>query len=401
MAKEVTIEVINPEVIEYREKYLFVYGSRGSGKSTTVAHKIISHALEYPKSKILVTRKTLPSLRVTAMRILLEELDKYQVPYDYKKTDHEIHFHNYSTIFFIPMYLTTGGRNERLKSSTFDWIWVEEATEFSFEDIKDVLVPTLRGQHGWRQMIFTFNPPPRANHWIYEWYDLQHKRKRARKVHFAYLDNPFLTDDYIEELESLKEYDEGLYRRYALGEWRVDIQEALIYTNWDTEILQGEPVEWIGGIDFGFNNPSVFLLIGLKENDVYVHREIYERNLLNKDFGEKIIALLKKHNLPINIPIYADGAEPDRIQELCNMGLNVYPAEKDVNGGINALKRMRIHIDPECENTKQEIMSYEWMKDKDGNLLDKPIKAFDHSMDALRYAVFTHSKFIKPFLQIV
>ena len=81
MAKEVTIEVINPEVIEYREKYLFVYGSRGSGKSTTVAHKIINHALEYPKSKILVTRKTLPSLRVTAMRILLEELNKYQVPY--------------------------------------------------------------------------------------------------------------------------------------------------------------------------------------------------------------------------------------------------------------------------------------------------------------------------------
>jgi len=37
---------------------------------------------------------------------------------------------------------------------------------------------------------------------------------------------------------------------------------------------------------------------------------------------------------------------------------------------------------------------YKWKEDANGNQLDEPIKEFDHGMDGIRYALFTH--FGKP-----
>ena len=338
----------------------------------------------------------MPSLRVTCWELIISLLREYGEDVEIKTTSHEIHFPNGSRIHFIPVYLNSGEKNERLKSTTWDWIWAEEATEFTLTDIKE-LNATLRGQKGWRQMILTFNPPKRATHWIYSWYDLKDRYKNAERIHFHYSDNPFLPQDYIDELESLKDMDEGLYRRYAKGEWRVDTQEELIYSNWDVEPLEGDVDEWIGGMDFGYNNPSVFLLLGLRDGEVFIHREIYVRHMTNREFGERVIALLDDMGMGRSIPIYADAAEPARIEELYMMGLNVYPAAKEILKGIDTVKKFRLHVDPLCMNTKAELESYAWQKDKDGNLLDKPVKAFDHAMDALRYALYSHTQEVGGF----
>jgi phage terminase large subunit len=37
-----------------------------------------------------------------------------------------------------------------------------------------------------------------------------------------------------------------------------------------------------------------------------------------------------------------------------------------------------------------EADSYKWAETKDGDLKDQPVKAFDHGMDAMRYAAYTH-----------
>lgn len=388
---EVILPVVKPEVITDRTKYLFLYGSRRGGKSYTVAVKFLIHALEFPEARFLITRRTYPSIKVSVLEIWKDVLRR--VPgLSYVERAGEYIFPNGSIVRFIPMYLAKGGRNERLKSATFDWIWVEEATEFRYLDIKEILMPTLSGDRGWRQMIFTFNPPPRATHWIYEWYDEQAKRGKAKRIHFSYKENPWLTEDFIEELESYRDIDEGLYKRQTLGLWRVDTEGALIYTHWDEKTLEGEPDEWIGGIDWGYNNPNAFVLVGLKDDEVYVVDEIYVRHVLTREFAFKIAELLAKYSLmPNDIPIYADN-EPDRIREMNEMGFVVYTAEKDVLAGIRLLKSKRLHISPSCENTKKEILNYSWKRDKDGNLTEMPVKVMDHLMDALRYAVYSHLK---------
>jgi phage terminase large subunit len=88
--------------------------------------------------------------------------------------------------------------------------------------------------------------------------------------------------------------------------------------------------------------------------------------------------------------IYADSAEPDRIEEIKRAGFNILPADKSVKDGIDLMKRLQLKISKSSSNIIKEIRAYSWKKDKDKNVLDEPVKFKDHAMDAIRYAVFTH-----------
>jgi len=37
----------------------------------------------------------------------------------------------------------------------------------------------------------------------------------------------------------------------------------------------------------------------------------------------------------------------------------------------------------------KEIQTYSWRTDRQGNILEQPVKFNDHAMDAIRYAVYT------------
>ena len=61
---------------------------------------------------------------------------------------------------------------------------------------------------------------------------------------------------------------------------------------------------------------------------------------------------------------------------------------------MHALKislRLRfIFIIPTNANIAKEVLSYSYSQDKNGNILDDPVKFNDHCLDAIRYALFTH-----------
>jgi phage terminase large subunit len=58
------------------------------------------------------------------------------------------------------------------------------------------------------------------------------------------------------------------------------------------------------------------------------------------------------------------------------------------------MKTFKIHIEPSSTNLIKELRNYKWTKDKDGRNLNKPVDAFNHAIDASRYAIF--SKVGKP-----
>ena len=93
-----------------------------------------------------------------------------------------------------------------------------------------------------------------------------------------------------------------------------------------------------------------------------------------------------------NKPIYADSAEPNRIQEITNNGFNCHPSDKSVKDGIDFVKRKKLHIHQDSEDLLKEIKGYKWKEDKDGNVLEDPLKFNDHLLDALRYALYTYNK---------
>jgi phage terminase large subunit len=118
---------------------------------------------------------------------------------------------------------------------------------------------------------------------------------------------------------------------------------------------------------------------------------IYQTKLTTNDLIER----LKGLNIG-KAEIFCDAAEPKTIEELYRAGYNAKPADKDVTEGIRKVKSMPLNITTGSKNAIKEMGQYKWKTDKNGKVLDEPIKENDHYADAMRYAIFT--KLSKPAL---
>ena len=58
-----------------------------------------------------------------------------------------------------------------------------------------------------------------------------------------------------------------------------------------------------------------------------------------------------------------------------------------VANGIQRLQSFKIWVLPKCVNVIKELNNYSWEVDKDGKYTGKPIKEWDHALDALRYSM--------------
>ncbi len=297
-----------------------------------------------------------------------------------------------SQILFIPIVNSSGEPAERLKSlSDVHLFWIEEPTELSYEEFKMIRL-RLRGEtlsEGYRQIILSFNPINR-NHWLHKYFfepdNETGQLRESDRLKYTYQDNKFLDIEFIKELESLKNEDMVAYQVYALGEWGV--LTGQIYNNYVIEEFQ-HPIDYfdevICGVDFGFENPSAWALIGLKEKTLYIIDEIYKRKLLNPEFIKLIQDKLTLYNIP-RVELVCDYAEPARIEEMRRAGMNVHEAVKNVVEGINVVKKYKMIIHPRCVEFSKEISGYRRKQDKNGNNLEEPVKFNDHGLDALRYS---------------
>lgn len=200
----------------------------------------------------------------------------------------------------------------------------------------------------------------------------------------TYLNNRAnLTKEQIEEIESLKDADENLWNVYGLG-LRGTSSET-IYTHWkQCDYMPGKGMK-LKGQDFGYNVQSALVDIEIYEGAIYADELLYETKLTTGDLVEryKSIGLSKQDD------IFCDNAEPKTIEELCRAGYNAKPADKDVTEGIRKVKSMPLYVTKRSVNLIKELKSYKWKVDKDGRVLDEPVKFNDHACDALRYGVFT------------
>jgi len=369
-----TIKKIYDFLEQTKSKTVIVYGGAGSGKSYTVALFLIEKFLHESNKHFLITRKTNPSLKLTSYALMLNFLSEIGVPFELNKSEQVIQF-NKNVMVFRGM-----DDPEKIKSAEFNYVWMEEATEFSLDDYRQLTLRLRRYTNSRNQMYLTFNPLKTT--WLYKEFFAQSKEDTAI-LKTNYKDNPFLSTEYIETLEGLKNEDETYYKIYALGDFASP--EGTIYANFDI-VHAPKCDQVIYGIDFGYNNPSAVLKIGIKDGEYFIMDEIYQTRLTNAELIERLKTFVDRS------PVYADAAEPNRIEEIRQAGFNIYAADKSVKDGIDCVKRQKLHIDPKCVNTLKEIEGYKWRQDKDGNSLDDPVKYMDHAMDALRYALYTHSK---------
>ncbi|MCI4625047.1 MAG: PBSX family phage terminase large subunit [Candidatus Magnetoovum sp. WYHC-5] len=370
-----TIEVKTEQAVS---QIVINRGGAGSGKSYAIANLLLFKFCTEKNKKILVCRKYLPSLRISILPLFLDiietvygwggiEYEKVFLNLKYK--DNLIHFGSVDDA-------------EKYKSTEWNYIFFEEATEFTYKDFQTVRLRLRAKTDSERNQIYMALNPVDEFHWIKEKL-IDSGAEDITEIHSTYRDNLFLNDDYKNTLENLANQDLNYYRIYALGQWgRLD---HTIYSNWAVGDMPAKG-EVFYGLDFGFNAPTAMVKIILYDGVLYEEEVLYKTGLTNRDLIDKLKTIIKLKNAPI----YADEAEPARIEEIYRAGFNIHPSEKSVKDGIDFVKRYRVVIAKNSSNLVKEKRSYSYKTDKNGKVIDEPVKYMDHLMDAERYAVYTH-----------
>jgi phage terminase large subunit len=379
MDNEIVVSRAFKEFIGNKHRYSISYGGAGSGKSYSTAQKLILRTLQEDGHRILVVRKVARTLRHSVFALFRDIISEAGLEkcFTINKSDMLITCYNGNQIIFAGL-----DDVEKLKSiQGITGIWIEEASEIAETDFTQLDL-RLRGEtKNYKQIVLTFNPISSLS-WIKRRF-FDTKDERARILKTTYRDNPFIDEEYKQVIENLKDQDYVYYQVYALGEWGV--LGNLVLTNWtvaDFDTKQFDSVN--NGLDFGFTDPSAFLRIALKDDELYFFGEYYERGRTNNELIADLGGFIEEI-------IVADSAEPARIEEFRQAGFrNITGAAKgpdSVKAGIDWLRRHKIHIHSSCINTINEIQGWKYREDKDGNVFEEPVGINDHLMSAARYAV--------------
>lgn len=277
---------------------------------------------------------------------------------------------------------------EKVKSiNGITTVWIEESSELKKEDLQQLQL-RVRGKHLKNPVEFiqTFNPI-NEHHWLKKMY-FDQDQPNTQILKTTYLDNPFLDDGYIQTLENLKHQDETYYGIYALGLW--GSLENLIYKNYVIEsiTIKDEDFDYLFyGMDYGFNDPTALVKVGILNDEIYILDELYKKELTNAD----LIKLMKEVEISKSIVITADSSEPARTTDIQREGYKIKGAKKgpgSIKHGIDFIKTRKIHIAPHCVNFTKEIQAYSYKKNKAGDVTEEPLaNGNDHILDALRYAL--------------
>lgn len=387
------------EVNQSKKRYIVMKGSAGSGKSVDTAQNYILRLMKDNGRNLVCIRKsditnrdsTYAELTGAIYRMFGSQYEKY---WNIKQSPLQLTCrHNGNQIIFRGM--NDDKQREKLKSITFQKgkltdVWCEEATELTQADV-EIIDDRLRGElpaGQFYQIRMTFNPVNK-NHWIKKvFFDIPDQNVLTH--HSTYLMNRFIDDAYRQRMERRKLVDPEGYQIYGLGEWG-EIG-GLILNNWEVADVSQNLNDYDDvaiGQDFGFNHANAILLLGWKDDNIYIIDEIY---LFEKDTSE-IIQEAIAHAIPTKRQMWCDSAEPDRIKMWQKAGYRARGVDKGGSAGsvkaqIDWLKQRKIYVHPHCTNTIKEMQQWKWKKDeRTGEYLDEPVPFQDDAMAALRYGV--------------
>ncbi len=371
-------------------RYFIITGGRGSGKSYSI--NLLLLLLTYESGHtILFTRYTLTSAHVSIIPEFIDKIDILDKHSDFHITKDEIiNLRTGSKILFKGIKTSSGTQTANLKSLAGVTTWIlDEAEELTDEDTFDKIDYSIRSKDKQNRVILILNPATKE-HFIYQKF-FESKGVEAGSnvikgdttyIHTTYLDNvENLSESFLNQIETIKERRPDKYKHTILGGW-LDKAEGVIFTNWRIGEFNKDNGS-VFGQDYGFSNdPSTLIETSIDKTrkTIYVRLHIYKAGLTTTE-----LARLNRQ-FAGNDLIVADNAEPRLIAELKSQGLNIVPTIKgadSVKYGIALLQDYDLIIDENSVDLIKELNNYCWLERKS----ETPIDKWNHSLDALRYAV--------------
>ena len=175
-------------------------GGTRSSKTYSLCQLFIVKCLGETGKTFTICRKTLPALKGTAYRDiiqLLKDLDLYSEE-NHNKSELSYAL-NGNLIEFISV-----DQPQKIRGRKRNYLWLNEANEFNYEDWQQLILRTTE------KIYLDYNPSDPYS-WIYE---KVHTRDDCTFLQSTYQANPFLDEDTIAEIERLKDIDPDYWRVY-------------------------------------------------------------------------------------------------------------------------------------------------------------------------------------------
>lgn len=402
-------------IFEWQYKFQLIFGGYGSSKSYNTGLKIILKCLKEVR-KVLVVRAVYETMRDSCFDLLVEILDDLGLLDKVKVVGNPmgIRFPNGSRIIFKGM-----DKPAKLKSiNGISIIWVEEASEIKYEGFKE-LVGRLRHPTLSNHIILTWNPVDESN-WTYKQFFIDEENENTiidpeivyrEKViakgnkyyhHSVPTDNLYLTKDYLNELQAIKEYDPDLYRTAWLGRYGIKGQKVLPqltrlgYKDVADQIKFIPESMKFTGMDFGFEksyNAVVRMAVDDDNKILYIYDEYYKNKMTDSETAVELKELGYDKEL-----IFADCAEPKAIKYYNLCGFNMAKCHKGTSGktgsrlnNVRKIKRFKsIVVSSSCINTWKELKDLTYKMDANGNVKYDEFNIDPHTFSAIWYGLDTY-----------
>ena len=352
-----------------------IQGGTSAGKTYGIIPIIANKAIRTPRLLITIVGETIPAVRDGAAKIfmdVMEATNRWQET-SWSSNPMQYTFKNGSKIQFKSF-----DKIGKAKGVKRDILFINEANHIPYK-IADALIVRSK------DIYIDFNPDN------YFWAHTEILREpNSEFLKLTYRDNEALPEETLEDLMIRKEkaktskYWGAWCKVYLDGE--VGRLEGIIFTDWEAVDIVPQEASLIGyGLDFGYTNDPTALVAAYKYDDLIVWDEvIYQKRLKNSEIAE----FMKAAGVGRTAYIYADSAEPKSIAELNAYGFHVMPTQKgadSVSFGIAAMQEQPFRVTKRSVNVIEELRRYSWDEDKQGNRLNRPVDAFNHCIDAMRY----------------
>lgn len=374
-------------------------GGRGSGKSSDIGHIVVQMIMRYPVNAVCI-RKVDRDLQESVFEQIMWAIEEQGVRKYFKVNKSPL------KITYLPRGnqiifrgLQDPNRLKSLKSSRFPYAiaWVEELAEFKTEEeIKIVTNSIVRGELPdglFYKFFYSYNPPKRKQSWVNKKYNTALLPANTFVHHSTYLDNPWISQAFIEEAEATRERSQRAYdweyMGLSVGSGVVPF-ENLVFTDISDDLFNSfDNIRQ--GVDFGYaNDPLAFVRwhYDKKRRRIYAMDEHYGVKISNRKLADWIKA--KRYNTTDCI---ADSAEPKSIDEIVyEHGISRFYGAKKGPDSIEYGERWlddlyEIVIDPKrTPNIAREFEAIDYDTDKDGNPKTRLVGTDNHTIDATRYA---------------
>ena len=234
MKKQITINADNM-ICPHFDRVLFSHclnkvlkGGRGSTKSSVISIQLVMDFLQDSQANVLIMRKVANTIELSVYEQIKWAIYMLHVDslFEFKKSPYRIVDKRNGTAF----YFSGVDDPQKLKSMIIAhgyvrYLWFEELAEFdSWQEVDMVRASFTRKQLPPGAHVVTYysyNPPKNPYEWINEWVTQREGMPNWFVDHSTYKDVTLpniLSQDYIDEINTVKQNNYDYYRWMYLGE---------------------------------------------------------------------------------------------------------------------------------------------------------------------------------------